>query len=234
MGMEGTRFAVEKHQTLREKIVASVREAIIKGSLKAGERLAESEVAQRFGISRTPVREAFRQLESEGFLVVSPRRGATVSAVSEKDVMEFYAIKALLEGHAARVAAEKLTAGEIRRMEELNGQLSEFAAIEDVAACQRVHNEFHEVFLRACGNDKLFQLVRNLVRQFQRFRLTLSVTGNLKTSINQHRSIVKAFEARDADLAERLVRENAYEGAETLIHKVLEPVGTGTGASRPE
>ena len=110
------------------------------------------------------------------------------------------------------------------------GAWSDFAAIEDVRACQRVHNEFHEVFLRACGNEKLFQLVRSLVQQFQRFRLTLSVTGNLKTSINQHRSIVKAFEARDADLAERLVRENAYEGAETLIHKVMEPTGTGGGA----
>lgn len=222
MTMEHVTFTMEKHQTLREKIVESIREAIIKGTLKAGERLAESEVAQRYGISRTPVREAFRQLESEGFLVVAPRRGATVSPITEKDVTEFYAIKGLLEGYAARIATNKLTAREIRKMEDLNNELAAHWAREDVQACHRIHNEFHEVFLRACDNDKLFKLVQSLVQQFQRFRLSLSVTGKLQTSIEQHRAIVRAFASRDADLAERLVCENAVNGAETLIHEVLD------------
>ncbi len=222
MAMDHVRFPMEKHQTLREKIVDSIREAIIKGTLKAGERLAESEVAQRYGISRTPVREAFRQLETEGFLVVAPRRGATVSPITEKDVMEFYAIKGLLEGYAARVATDKLTAREIKKMEDLNNQLAAQWAREDVRASHRTHNEFHEVFLRACDNEKLFKLVKGLVQQFQRFRLSLSVTGKLHTSIEQHKAIIKAFANRDAELAERLVRENAVNGAETLIHEILD------------
>ena len=168
------------------------------------------------------MREAFRQLESEGFLVVAPRRGATVSPITEKDVMEFYAIKGLLEGYAAHIATEKLTTREIRRMEDLNNELADHWAREDVQACYRIHNEFHEVFLRACDNDKLLKLVQSLVQRFQRFRLSLSVTGKLRTSIEQHRAIVKAFEGRDADLAERLVTENAADGAETLIHEVLD------------
>ncbi|MDP3937358.1 MAG: GntR family transcriptional regulator [Deltaproteobacteria bacterium] len=225
--MERTRFTVEKHQTLRERVVESIREAIVRGNLKAGERLAESDVAQRFGISRTPVREAFRQLESEGFLVVAPRRGATVSPVTDRDVFEFYTIKGILEGYAARVAAERLTDREIRRMEELNNQLEEYADRGDVRACLRVHNEFHEMFLRACGNEKLFKLVQSLVHQFQRFRLSLSVTGKLKKSIEQHRAIVKAFEARDADLAERLVKENADYGGDTFIREILDPQRPG-------
>jgi DNA-binding GntR family transcriptional regulator len=223
MGIDRANFTIEKHQTLREKIVESLRDAIIKGGLKAGERVAETDVAQRLGISRTPVREAFRQLESEGFLTVAPRRGAVVSPVVEKDVMEFYAIKSILEGYAARAATPHLTERDIRRMEELNNDLEDYAGKGDAKACTRVHNEFHEVFLRACGNEQLRKLVQNLVQQFQRFRISLTVTGKLERSIAQHRAIVKAFKARDADLAERLVKENADEGAETLIREVLDP-----------
>lgn len=222
MGIEQTNFSVEKHQTLREKIAESLREAIIKGTLKSGERLAESEVAERFGISRTPVREAFRQLESEGFLMVAPRRGATVSAITEKDVLEFYAIKGVLEGYAARVATPRLSESDIRKMQELNDELEEHVALGDTKASFRVHNEFHEVFLRASGNDKLCKLLDGLLQQFQRFRLSLSVTGKLHQSIEQHRAIVKAFGDRDAALAERLVRENAVYGGETLIREVLD------------
>ena len=222
MVLDRPRFTVERHQTHREKIVESIREAIIKRSLKAGEQLAESEVAEHFGISRTPVREAFRQLESEGFLTVAPRRGAVVRAITEKDVLEFYAIKGILEGYAARLATEKLSDHDILKMEELNNELRQCAEKGDAIACYRVHNEFHAVFVRACGNERLYQLVKTLVQQFQRYRLSLSVMGKLKTAIEQHRAIVKAFEARDPDLAERLVRENALEGGETLIREVLD------------
>ncbi len=89
---------IERHQTLREKILETIREAILKGDLKPGEKVAEPELAERFGISRTPIREAFRQLESEGYLTVIPRKGAVVAALSERDVQEFYAIKSILEG----------------------------------------------------------------------------------------------------------------------------------------
>ena len=90
------RKPIERHQTLREKILESIREAILKGTLKPGERVSEPELAERFGISRTPIREAFRQLESEGYLEVIPRKGAVVASLSERDVMEFYAIKSIL------------------------------------------------------------------------------------------------------------------------------------------
>ena len=90
---------VEKHLTLREKILETIRDAIIAGALKPGEKVAEPELAERFGISRTPIREAFRQLESEGYLTVIPRKGAVVASFSPRDVEEFYAIKSILEVH---------------------------------------------------------------------------------------------------------------------------------------
>jgi len=99
---------MEKHLTLREKILENIRDAIVSGHLKAGSRVSEPELAERYGISRTPIREAFRQLESkipDGY----PRRGAIVSELSPKDVEEFYAIKSIMEGYAARRACEYLS-----------------------------------------------------------------------------------------------------------------------------
>src|SRR3970040_2575074 len=87
--------------TLREKIVETIRNAIVNGHLAAGTRVAEPDLAGKFGISRTPIREAFRQLESEGFITVVPRKGAIVESLSSRDVADFYDLKMVLEGHAA-------------------------------------------------------------------------------------------------------------------------------------
>ncbi len=95
--------------TLRERIVTSIRSAIVNGQLKPGTRIAEPELAERFGISRTPIREAFRQLESEGFITVIPRKGAIVAFFSAQDVSNFYDLKMILEGYAARMATMTLT-----------------------------------------------------------------------------------------------------------------------------
>src|SRR5512143_3710958 len=105
--------SVEKHLTLRERILETIRDAITSGKLKPGEKVAEPELAERMGISRTPIREAFRQLESEGYLTVIPRKGAVVISFSERDIEEFYAIKSILEGYAARLACLKLSNREI-------------------------------------------------------------------------------------------------------------------------
>src|SRR6266487_2695261 len=149
---------VEKHLTLREKILETIRDAIIAGSLKPGEKVAEPELAERFGISRTPIREAFRQLESEGYLTVIPRKGAVVVSFSEKDVEEFYAIKSILEGYAARRACENLTPRELERLQTINGKLLHLADDGDFKGFFKMHNDFHEQFIRAADNEKLYDL----------------------------------------------------------------------------
>lgn len=233
--MTGFKLRPKRHQTLREGIVESVREAIIKGELEPGERLTEPDLAERFGISRTPIREAFRQLESEGFLKVVPRKGALVTPITEKDVREFYEIKGVLEGYAARRAARKLTDKEIDRMEALNNALGKYAADGDQKNLFRAHNEFHETFVRAAGNEKLSLLIANLVHQFQRFRIALSIYGGIQTSIEQHRELIAACRRRDADEAERLARLNAETGGEMLIREIgrIREEKEGGGGGKP-
>lgn len=217
---------MERHQTLREKILETIREAILKGTLKAGEKVAEPELAERFGISRTPIREAFRQLESEGYLTVIPRKGAVVTSLSERDVEEFYAIKSILEGYAARIAAGRLNDREIERLNTINDRLEQLAREGDVKTFFRVHNEFHELFIKASGNNKLLDLIGQLMMKFNRLRMaSLSLPGRMEVSVQEHRKIIQAFRAQDGEEADRIVSKSAAYGGQVLIQSMAREEG---------
>ncbi len=211
---------IDTHQTLREKIVETIRGAIVNGKLPPGTRVAEPELADRFGISRTPIREAFRQLESEGFLTVVPRKGAVVASLSAQDISDFYDLKSLLEGEAARLAVKTLGPKDIERMEAVNRQIEAASQRKDLRRVLALHNEFHDIFLQAAGNEKLHAIVQNLVMQFQRFRLILAMPGRIEGSIRQHNEIIEAFRRKDGDLAEELVRKNAQYGKKILLREL--------------
>lgn len=213
---------LEKHLTLREKILENIRDSIVSGALKAGSRVSEPELAERYGISRTPIREAFRQLESEGYLKVIPRRGAVVSEYSPKDVEEFYAIKSIMEGYAARRACQNLSAKDIERLQANNNKLAELARIGDFKHFFKVHNDFHEMFIKAADNEKLQELIAGLVTKFQRLRFTsLSLPGRMAIAVQEHEKIIEAFRKKDADLAETLVRKNAEYGGRVLMDGLI-------------
>ena len=217
---------IERHQTLREKILETIREAILKGTLKPGEKVAEPELAERFGISRTPIREAFRQLESEGYLTVIPRKGAVVAALSEQDVQEFYAIKSTLEGYAAELAASRLTEKELEKLEAINERLKQLAAEGDVKAFFRVHNEFHDLFVKAAGNSKLYELIQQLGMKFNRLRMaSLSVDGRMAISVAEHERLIEAFRDQDGARAENLVKKTAEIGGKVLLESLTQAEG---------
>jgi DNA-binding GntR family transcriptional regulator len=212
---------LRKHKTLREQIVSSLRESIVKGELKSGQKLTEPELAEKLGISRTPIREAFRQLESEGFLTVIPRRGAVVSSLTRKEVQDFYEIKSLLEGYAARVAAQRVTKKDIEKLKKINEQLEALIEEDDVEAFFRKNNEFHNTFIALCGNEKLLEIRSNLVQKFLRFRLqALAVPGRLLESVKQHRVIIRALVKKDGRLAEAVVIEHSLLSGEELVEQL--------------
>jgi DNA-binding GntR family transcriptional regulator len=214
------KIRIDNHMTLRERIVETIRNAIVNGQLAPGARIAEPELADKFGISRTPIREAFRQLESEGFITVVPRKGAIVASLSPRDIADFYDLKMVLEGYAARCAATTLTESDLTKMETVNRQIEAAAEKKDLRRLLDLHNEFHDIFLRSCGNEKLHTLVQNLVMQFRRFRLILAMPGKIEGSIRQHWEIIDAFRKRDPELAEDLVRKNALYGKKILLREL--------------
>lgn len=220
------RKPIERHQTLREKILETIREAILKGQLKPGEKVAEPELAERFGISRTPIREAFRQLESEGYLTVIPRKGAVVTSLSERAVEEFYAIKSILEGYAARMAVENLTDKDMEKLEAINERLAQLAQEGDVKNFFRIHNEFHELFIKAAENEKLMELIHQLMLKFNRLRLaSLALPGRMEISVQEHKKIIEAFKSKDGERADNLVRKTASYGGQVLIQSMAQSEG---------
>jgi DNA-binding GntR family transcriptional regulator len=159
-----------------------IRDDILSGRLAPGERLREEELTRQIGVSRTPVREALRRLESDGYTIVEPNKGASVPVYSKRDVDEIYGLRALLEGHAARRAASRITADQIAQLERLNAAMKQEDSLEprgsDIKAHMRrsqLHQDFQEIILAASDNNRLFAIVRQLtqvalsVRTFARF-----------------------------------------------------------------
>lgn len=215
--MKSITSVIAGHKTLREKIVEVLREAIISQKIRPGERVTELEVAERFGISRTPIREAFRQLESEGFLTIVPRKGAVVSDIKEQDIRDFYEIKGVLEGYAARQAAKRMREKDIVRLEQFNSEIKECAQRQDVSGMTQAHNAFHELILEACGNRKIQQVVAGLVRQFLRFRFYVASLVHVEDILREHADIVAAIRSGDGERAEICIKINAQLGLEVLL-----------------
>ncbi len=212
---------LRKHKTLREQIVFSLRESIIRGELKPGTKLTEPELATRLGISRTPIRESFRQLESEGFLTVIPRKGAVVSNITRKDIEDFFELKSLLEGYAARVAAEKMTEKDVDKLIQINKELANCAENNNYERFFTKNEEFHNYFLTLCGNEKLVEIRDTMVKRFLGFRMAaLSMPGRLMESVKQHEQAIKAFKKGDGRLAEAVLVEHALLGGDYLAEQV--------------
>ena len=212
---------LRKHKTLREQIVFSLRESIIRGELKPGTKLTEPELATRLGISRTPIRESFRQLESEGFLTVIPRKGAVVSNITRKDIEDFFELKSLLEGYAARIAAEKMTEKDVDKLIQINKELADCAENNNYERFFTKNEEFHNYFLTLCGNEKLVEIRDTMVKRFLGFRMAaLSMPGRLMESVKQHEQAIKAFKKGDGRLAEAVLVEHALLGGDYLAEQV--------------
>ncbi len=212
---------LRKHKTLREQIVFSLRESIIRGELKPGTKLTEPELATRLGISRTPIRESFRQLESEGFLTVIPRKGAVVSSITRKDIEDFYELKSLLEGYAARVAAKKMTEKDVNKLIQINKELADCAEKNNYEKFFTKNEEFHNYFLNLCGNEKLVEIRDTIVTRFLGFRMAaLSLPGRLMESVSQHEKAIMAFKRKDGRLAEAILVEHALLGGDYLAEQV--------------
>jgi len=214
------RLADVAHRTAQERVEEALRQAILGGDLSPGEPLVLGELSAQLGVSRTPIREAFRQLETEGFITVVPRKGAIVASLSPREIAEFYDLKMVLEGYAARCAAATLTESDLTKMETVNRQIEAASEKKDLRRLLDLHNEFHDIFLRSCGNEKLHTIVQNLVMQFRRFRLILAMPGKIEGSIRQHWEIIDAFRKRDPELAEELVRKNALYGKKLLLREL--------------
>jgi len=209
--------SIAEHQPLPDKIADFVREAIIVGKLKPGEKISEAKLADELHISRTPIREAIRMLESEGFVSIIPRRGTIVSELSLEDVYEFFQVKACLEGFAAGGVAETLGERELNKLKRLNDD--EMRAIKngDFVQYLKIHDEFHQAFLQRAKNRKLLGLIQHMGYHIRRLERIFNEHPEIFVTCSEtHKDLIVAFEARDSRKAREIVERNILHIAENL------------------
>lgn len=221
MGRENLRIKLDNHRSLGDIVYESLRDAIINQILKPGERLMENELAEEMGVSRTPVREAIRKLESEGYVVMLPRKGAYVAGLSIRDINNLFEIRSTLETLAGELAASRATQEEIEEMERNLVMEACHYESSDVLNTIEVDTRFHELIYKASKNNRLQNMLRDLRDQVQRFRTTtLAVPGRMKFALDEHRRIVEALAARNVQETKTAIREH-IESAENALLELI-------------
>lgn len=209
MNIDLDKLSLHDYKPLREIVFESIREAIIDGKLKPGERVMEVQLAEKLGVSRTPVREAIRKLELEGLLIMEPRKGAYVTDVSLKDLVDVLEVRSSLEGLAASLAATRASEEEIEVLKEKAAQFKECIEKNDVQGMINKDTEFHEAILQAAKNKKLTSIIESLREQLQRFRVTYFTEYNMTTYLaSEHQKVLDAIESRDPDKANEYAQQH--------------------------
>ena len=212
-------------ESLRGKVFEKLRNDILRGKYKKGDELVECTIGKEMGVSRTPVREAIRQLELEGLVQLIPNKGAFVTGISSKDVMDMYLIRAKLEGLCAAMAAEHVTEEQLEKMEEtilLSDFQVEKGNFEQV--CQQ-DGEFHKLLYEASGSRILAHTLLDFHQYLQRVRMA-SVRQRKRTqpSTREHKEILEAIRKKDASAADRAAYQHIVNTIENLKNFSLDEV----------
>lgn len=208
--------------SLRGRVFHKLREDILSGKYMEHEELKEVAIGEEMGVSRTPVREAFRQLELEGLIQIIPNKGAYVTGITEKDVKDIYMIRSLLEGLCARWATENITNEQLEELEE-NVYLAKFHAgkghLEQLA---ELDNRFHHILYEACNSKMLEHQLRDFHEYVLRVRKkTLSSASRGPKSNEEHEQILEAIKSGNAALAEKLANEHMINAYENMVKNGL-------------
>jgi len=213
------KLEIRNYKPLGEVVFEYLRNAILAGELKPGERLMEVTIAEQLGVSRTPVREAIRKLEKESFVIMIPRKGAYVADLTKKDIMEVLEIRKELEGFAAYLAAERMTLSEKEALGIVVERFNESLASMDKKNMIEADNEFHFFIFEGTKNQRLISIIYDLHDQFQRFRLIyFNEFNNYKDIQASHNRIFDAILRKDGAAA-RAEAESHVESIRSLVNK---------------
>ena len=212
---------------IRDRVVDALREAIIAGRLKPGERIRERELVALLGVSRSPLREAIRILETEGLITSLAHRGARVSELSATDLRDMVHVRIMLESFAARLFIERLDDRALRAMQDQVERARAPGYQVDLQANFDLGLEFHDLLVGGCGNRKVVQLHENLKRHQTRYQhFAFARLGRDMRALDEHAEMVAALRARDLPAVEHKIRAHLlrfYEYLAPLLPVDAEP-----------
>jgi DNA-binding GntR family transcriptional regulator len=198
-----------------------LKRIILEYRVPLGGKLNEGELAAALGISRTPVREAINRLEKEGLVQIFPQRGAFVVRFSEKDVFELFLIRENLEGLAARLAAERINEENLVKLESSIQGFQEPFTEKDVQRYAKEDFRFHQTIVAVSDAQRLIKMISTLYDHIRIFRLTtLGLSSRMKTSLAEHRLLIEAFQRRDSEQAEQMMRQHIHHVREGVMENI--------------
>ena len=222
--MADTKFDINTNEylPLRDVVFNTLRDAILTGKLVPGERLMENQLADKLGVSRTPVREALRMLELENLVELVPRKGAQVLDMSEKDITNILEVRSALEGLATSVACKKMSKEDLQQLKNMEVDFEKAVADNDVERFVDIDEDFHDLIFSATENDKLINIFRNLRIQLYRYRMAQAKNNDtsMSTIVAHHRSIIRAIENHDAEEGASIAQGHIKYQTESILRFV--------------
>ena len=223
--MEGSMLKVNMNEylPLRDVVFNTLRQAILKGELEPGERLMEIQLAERLGVSRTPIREAIRKLELEGLVLMIPRKEAEVAKISEKSLRDVLELRRSLEELAIELACQRMTEEEIDELEDAQRAFRKAVDSKDVMLMAETDEKYHEIIYQGTKNSRLVQILNNLREQMYRYRLEyIKDTAKHQILVVEHDHILRALKDRRVSEAKAAVREHIDNQEITVSKNIKE------------
>lgn len=223
MGTKLLPIKLDSYKPLREIVCDTLRQAIVDGVFKPGERLMEIQLSEEMGVSRTPVREAIRKLELEGFVAMIPRRGTYVADISIKDINDVYEIRIALDVLAAGLTAERISDDSLDKLKDLLLNVEKQISSGDVDKIVEADSLFHDALYQASHNKRLVGIISNLREQFTRLRTrSINYPGRLENTLKEHKALVDAISQRDVAKAQELARLHLENAEQALLSAIKE------------
>ncbi|MBQ4148671.1 MAG: GntR family transcriptional regulator [Clostridium sp.] len=217
---------------LRDVVFQTLRQAILREDLAPGERLMEIPLANKLGVSRTPLREAIRMLEQEGLVVMIPRRGAQVAGISEKSLRDVLEVRKSLEKLAVELACERMTEEDMKEMNRAEEAFSAAVHEGDALRIAETDEQFHDVIYNSTGNTKLVQLLNNLREQMYRYRLEHIKDEKSRLSLlEEHQRMMTALRSRDVELAKKAAGEHIVNQENNVLRNLREQEDNGAAGT---
>ena len=219
LSIKGPHMYKIQSKILHQEVANQIREMIRNGALEKGQKINEKHLCESMGVSRTPVRESLRILNSEGLIDLIPHKGAYISQPPIREINDMFEVMSVLEGTCARLATKKMTESDFSNIERLHQGLEEFYRKRDHEAYLKSNNVFHVFIQKLAGNKVLNGVIDGLrlkillYRQRQLYQLE-----RFDQSIQEHRGLLAAFRKRDAALAERVMKRHLIKQCEALVH----------------
>ena len=218
---DNLQLGMDEFLPLRDVVFNTLRQAILTGELKPGERLMEIHLANRLGVSRTPIREAIRKLELEGLVTMIPRRGAEVAQITEKSMKDVLEVRRTLDALSAELACERISPEEEEALKQACRNFEDAVKTKDTKAIAKADVALHDIIAAATGNQRLIQLINNLAEQMYRYRFEyIKDATQHERIIQEHRIIYESIVKKDKEAAAEMAKTHIDNQEKAVIARI--------------